>query len=127
MDKVSFNAYEREVEPAYRDLIDKAESTVDIRNFFERTALDFLQETVGDKIDIKSESITFAPDSEQGYRLSTILIEDTEFQNIIEHSDLSNILARFTDRAVKKYAQLDRRQQGKPEAKIKPTPGFQNE
>ncbi|WP_291326255.1 hypothetical protein [Desulfovibrio sp. UCD-KL4C] len=127
MDKVSFNAYERNVEPAYRDMIDKAESTVDIRNFFERTALNFLQETVGDRLDIKPESISFAPDSEQGYRISPILIENSEFQEIVEHSDLANILDRFTDRAVKKYAHLDRRHQGKPEARINPTPGFQND
>ncbi|SMF03659.1 hypothetical protein [Desulfovibrio gilichinskyi] len=127
MDKVSFNAYEREVEPAYRDMIDKAESTVDIRHFFERTALAFLQETIGDRLDIKSESITFAPDSEQGYRLSPVLIESSEFQEIVDNSDIENILERFTDRAVKKYAHLDRRHQGKPEARINPTPGFQNE
>ncbi|SDK92624.1 hypothetical protein SAMN05660337_1730 [Maridesulfovibrio ferrireducens] len=126
MDKVSFNAYERELEPAYRDMIDKAESTVDIHNFFERTALDFLQETVGDRIDINPESITFAPDSKQGYKLSPVLIESSEFQEIVEQSDLANILERLTERAVKRYIHLDRKLQGKTEAKINQPPGFRS-
>ncbi|MBI9111947.1 hypothetical protein [Maridesulfovibrio ferrireducens] len=126
MDKVSFNAYERELEPGYRAMIDKAESTEDIRKFYERTALDFLQKAVGDQFDIGTDSLMFAPDSKPGYLLSPPLMENADFQAIVDQSDLTNILNRFTERAVNKYAHMDRKHPDKTEAKINPTPGQRN-
>lgn len=121
--QLSFRKQEREVQPGYRALIDKAESVEDVRKFFERTARDFLWRAVGDQIEVDREDILFSPGSQPAFRLSSRLEDDPHFNELLDTSDLNTILAEFSDRAQGRWKHLERKQPDKTESKIYPVPG----
>lgn len=121
--QMSFKMHQREVEPHYRIQIEAAESTEDVRKFFERTAVDFLRRAIGDQIEIQPDDVVFEPDSAPGYMLSERMTKNQEFANIHDQSDLSPILALLSGRALRRYQYLTRKHPDKTEMKIFQVPG----
>ena len=121
--QLSFKMHQKEVEPRYRIQIDGAESTEDVRKFFERTVLDFLEKAIGDTVDVQSGDVTFDPDSEPGYSLSPRMQENEEFRRVVEESDLPAILRLLSGRALNRYKHLATKHPDKTEAKMFPVPG----
>ncbi|NCD24900.1 MAG: hypothetical protein EOL86_04800 [Deltaproteobacteria bacterium] len=121
--QLSFKMHQREVEPHYRIQIDAAESTEDVRKFFERTAVDFLRRAVGDQIEVQPDDVVFEPESTSGYILSPRMAENQDFVDIHDQSDLPHILALLSDRAVGRYRYLIRKHPDKTEMKIFQVPG----
>lgn len=119
----SFRKQEREIEPGYRALIDRAESVEDVRKFFERTARDFLEKVVGEKMRLRGDDVWFAPDSTPGYRLSERLKDHRELSELRQTSDLNQILKSFSERAVGRWRHLEHKHPDKTESKINPLPG----
>lgn len=120
--QMSFKVHQREVEPHYRNQIDAAESTEDVRKFFERTALDFLRKAIGDQMEMQPGDVLFNPELESGYVLSQRLLEDEGFRQLHEDSDLPFILRILSERAVNRYKHLVTKQPDKTEKKIFPVP-----
>jgi hypothetical protein len=120
---MSFKMHQKEVEPRYRIQIDGAESTEDVRKFFERTVLDFLEKAIGDTVDVQTGDVTFDPDHEPGYRLSPRMSENEEFRRVTEESDLPAILRLLSGRALNRYKHLATKHPDKTEAKMFPVPG----
>jgi hypothetical protein len=120
---MSFKMHQKEVEPRYRIQIDGAESTEDVRKFFERTVLDFLEKAIGDTVDVQTGDVTFDPDHETGYRLSPRMSENEEFRRVTEESDLPAILRLLSGRALNRYKHLATKHPDKTEAKMFPVPG----
>lgn len=116
--QMSFKAHQREVEARYRTQIDAAESTEDVRKFFERTAVDFLRRAVGERIDVQHNDVLFEPDDELGYVLSDRMLKNEAFSTLWEESDLSQILALLSERALNRYKYLARKHPDKTEMKI---------
>ncbi|KAF5045824.1 hypothetical protein DSECCO2_477260 [anaerobic digester metagenome] len=121
--QMSFKMHQREVESRYRIQIDAAESTEDVRKFFERTVYSFLEKAIGDQIEIQPGDVTFDPDSEPAYRLSARMLDNESFRRIDEGSDLSTILALLSGRALNRYKHLATKHPDKTEAKIFQVPG----
>lgn len=121
--QMSFKRHQKEVEPRYRIQIDGAESTEDVRKFFERTVLDFLKKAIGDRVEFEPGDIVFDPDSEPGYQLSSRMRDNEEFRQVNEASDLPAILALLSGRALNRYKHLATKQPDKTEAKIFQVPG----
>lgn len=121
--QMSFKVHQREVEPHYRVQIDAAESTEDVRKFFERTAVDFLRRAIGEQVTVEPEDVLFKPDAEPGYTLSERMRNDEEFAAIFDQSDLSPILALLSGRALRRYQYLVRKHPDKTEMKIFQVPG----
>lgn len=121
--QMSFKMHQREVESRYRIQIDAAESTEDVRKFFERTVFSFLEKAIGDQIEIKPGDVTFDPDSEPGYQISPRMLDNENFKRIDEGSDLSTILALLSGRALNRYKHLVTKHPDKTESKIFQVPG----
>lgn len=115
----SYRSQEREIEPRYRTMIDSAESTEDVRKFFERTAADFLDRAIGEEIGVDGRVVIFTPESDKPFTITPELANDEKFNRIIEQSDLTHILKSLSDRAVNRYMHLDRKQPAKTESKVR--------
>jgi len=121
--QMSYKMHQREVEPRYRIQIDGAESTEDVRKFFERTVFEFLRKAIGDQVDVQPGDVLFEPEKEPGYQLSQRMRNNTEFRRVDEESDLSPILGLLSVRALNRYRHLSTKHPDKTEAKIFQVPG----
>ncbi len=121
--QMSFKMHQRDVEPRYRVQIDAAESTEDVRKFFERTVLDFLEKAIGDQVEVQPGDVTFDPDNEPGYQFSARVLENEDFRRVEGESDLSAILALLSGRALNRYKHLATKHPDKTEAKMFQVPG----
>ncbi|MDY0204961.1 MAG: hypothetical protein RBR49_12675, partial [Desulfovibrio desulfuricans] len=90
--QLSFKAQQREVEPHYRSQIDAAESTEDVKKFYERTIFDFLTRAIGDQIEVQPGDVVLDPDGRQGYKLTKRLRDDEVFNRMHAQSDLPDIM-----------------------------------
>jgi len=121
--QMSFKMHQKEVEPRYRIQIDAAESTEDVRKFFERTVMDFLEKAIGDQIELQPGDVTFDPDNEPGYQLSPRMLDSEDFRRVDEGSALSAILRLLSGRALNRYKHLATKHPDKTEAKMFQVPG----
>lgn len=119
----SFKAQQREVEPHYRSQIDAAESTEDVKKFYERTMFDFLTRAIGAEVEVRPKDVVLDPDAKQGYRVDARLRDDEGFNRMHAQSDLPDIMQLLTERALNRHKYLVTRQPGKTEKKIFQVPG----
>jgi hypothetical protein len=121
--QLSFKAQQREVEPHYRSQIDAAESTEDVKKFYERTILDFLTRAIGDQVEVQTGDVVLDPNEKQGYKVTKRLRDDEGFNRMHAQSDLPDIMLLLTERALNRHKYLITKQPGKTEKKIFPVPG----
>ncbi len=105
----SYNKIENDLWPAYRDRLNKAESTEDVKKFFVYTAVELLQRILqDDDVRVQNEDIQLEPESKPQYGLSSRLLEEGRFEEIMTKSDLDDILDRLARAAAKRYHRLGR-------------------
>ncbi|MDY0280976.1 MAG: hypothetical protein RBR35_10500 [Salinivirgaceae bacterium] len=121
--QLSFKAQQREVEPHYRSQIDAAESTEDVKKFYERTIFDFLTRAIGDQIEVQPGDVVLDPKEKQGYKVTKRLRDDEGFNRMHAQSDLPDIMLLLTERAVNRHKYLVTKQPDKTEIKIFQVPG----
>lgn len=121
--QLSFKAQQREVEPHYRSQIDTAESTEDVKKFYERTIFDFLTRAIGEHIEVRPGDVVLDPGGRQGYKVDKRLRDDEGFNRMHAQSDLPDIMLLLTERALNRHKYLVTRQPDKTEKKIFPVPG----
>lgn len=121
--QLSFKAQQREVEPHYRSQIDAAESTEDVKKFYERTIFDFLTRAIGEHIEVRPGDVVLDPGGRQGYKIDKRLRDDEGFNRMHAQSDLPDIMLLLTERALNRHKYLVTRQPDKTEKKIFPVPG----
>jgi len=121
--QLSFKAQQREVEPHFRSQIDAAESTEDVKKFYERTIFDFLTRAIGDQVEIEPGDVVLDPGEKQGYQVSRRLRDDDDFNRMHEESDLPAIMLLLTERALNRHKHLVTKQPDKTEIKIFQVPG----
>ncbi|MBP9943440.1 MAG: hypothetical protein KBF11_02700 [Desulfomicrobium sp.] len=121
--QLSFKAQQREVEPHYRSQIDAAESTEDVKKFYERTIFDFLTRAIGEHIEVRPGDVVLDPGGRQGYKVDKRLRDDEGFNRMHAQSDLPDIMLLLTERALNRHKYLVTRQPDKTEKKIFPVPG----
>ena len=121
--QMSFKMHQKEVEPRYRTQIDAAESTEDVRKFFERTILDFLRRALGDQVELHAGDVTFDPYKDPGYALSQRIRDNENFRQAEGGSDLAQIMRLLSGRAQNRYKYLSSRHPDKTEVKIFQVPG----
>lgn len=121
--QLSFKAQQREVEPHYRSQIDAAESTEDVKKFYERTIFDFLTRAIGDQVEVQPGDVVLDPKEKQGYKVTKRLRDDEGFNRMHAQSDLPDIMLLLTERAVNRHKYLVTKQPDKTEIKIFQVPG----
>ena len=104
--QLSFTKIEKELLPVYRQKMGTAESTEDVKKFFVYIVQDLLNKAYEDKIKFDYDHIKLDPASPPHYRIHDQLKSDENFGSLWDNSDLSHIVARFTDTAMNHYNHL---------------------
>jgi len=117
--KLSFSKYENELRPEFRTMINKAESTEDVKKFFVYTISDLLDRIFQGRVEVEYEDMRFNPDAELGCDVGENLMNNEEFSRAWNESDLPHIIKRFADVAVKRHKHLVKNPD-KSESKIYP-------
>jgi hypothetical protein len=116
--RVSYTKYENRLLPSFREKLNMAESTEDVRKFFVYTMRDLLDAVFEQKLDLDKEDIVFDPESEPPYSLGQGLTAHREFTPVWEGSDLPRVVSRLADSAVRRYRHLEKNP-GKTTSKIR--------
>ncbi|MCF8030823.1 MAG: hypothetical protein K9J48_02905 [Desulfohalobiaceae bacterium] len=107
--RISYTKIENELWPEYRDRLNKAESTEDVKKFFAYTAMELLAQILESReIKPRFEDVQLDPEGERNYILSARLSDRQEVADLLAGSDLSDILQRLARAAVKRYQHLSR-------------------
>ena len=117
-DQVSFTKHEHEIVPGFREKINHAESTEDVKKFFFQTGRKLLQRVFQELPTLGPEDITLRPGRKPGYHLSPRLQGLPGFRTLWQHSDLPHVLARLAESARRRYRHLEK-SPAKTDAKIR--------
>ncbi|RJX36358.1 MAG: hypothetical protein C4525_01380 [Desulfarculus sp.] len=104
----SVTKYERQILPAFRNKINAAESTEDVRKEFHHSAKDLILAAAGGDLTIYTEDIVFDPAAPPYYRLSPELHRQGRFQALWKSSDLPRVLQDLAELARHRYKHLDK-------------------
>ncbi len=101
--QISFTKYEKELLPDFRQKINLAETSRDVKAIYARTSLELLDKVFEGTISFEFEDITLQPENDDKYVLSDRLFSSPAFTDIWNNSDLPNVLSRFTDTAINRF------------------------
>ncbi len=116
--KLSFTKYEHQVLPGFRDRINLAESSEDVRKFFAYTVRELLESVFEGRLNFDQEDVKLLPESDRNYEISASLLGSREFQSLWEDSDLPHVINRLAEPAKRRFRYLEK-QTAKTEAKIR--------
>lgn len=117
---LSFSKYENESLPRFRDLMNQAESTEDVRKFFSQAMRELMTNISQGELDIGRAAMLLDPDQPGGWSMIDELAHNPNVRAYFTDSDLAVILGRFAATAVKRLRRLEKNPQ-KTEAKMYPT------
>jgi len=120
--QISFSKYEQELRPQYRESVNSAESTEDVKKFFAYSTHELIETALQGKVAVEYEDICLDPHRESGFVISSRLRNLQEFDSVWNRSDLPHIVKRMAEFAIKRYKYLERHR-GRTESKMYPIPG----
>jgi len=104
--QMSFSKQEHNVIPEFRQSINTAESTEEIKKFFTYTAMKLMDDVFNQDLNFEFEDITLAPDSTKKFIIHERFYKMDQFREIWDHSDLNRILKSFAETSIHKYKHL---------------------
>ncbi|MBU0681052.1 MAG: hypothetical protein KKD73_06505 [Proteobacteria bacterium] len=116
--QLSFTKFEKELLPDFRQKINMAESSEDVKTFYARTSLALFDKAFDNAFSLEFNDIMLQPGNTEKYVLSDRLRSSPSFTEIWNTSDLPNILGRFTDVALNRYTHLEKHPE-KTDSKIR--------
>ncbi|HKL83039.1 MAG TPA: hypothetical protein VJ879_11035 [Desulfobacter sp.] len=105
--QISFSKHENEVLHGFRNKMNNAESTEDVKKFFNYTVIKLLNDIFENSVKIDSEDIRLETDGKKSYLIEDSLLKQERFQNIWNNSDIKRILGTFADISLKRYKHLE--------------------
>ena len=119
--RLSFTKEEHGIRSEFREMMDQAESTEDVKKFFFQTAQGLLNRITDEELNISFEDVGLDLKRREGYVLSPALMNQAGLEEIKDGSDLGHILERMATQAWNRYRRLDKNP-AKTEKKIYPRP-----
>jgi hypothetical protein len=116
--KLSFTKYEHQILPEFRQKINMAESTEDVKKFFVYTAKELFENVFEGKVDFDYEDVRLSPDCHPYCSFSERLSSQEGFASLWKNSDLSHVVGRLAKSATRRYRHLERHPE-KTKAKIR--------
>jgi len=116
--QLSFTKFENEILPEFRQKLNTAESTEDVKKFFFQTVRLLFEKILEKKGTVRFEDIELLVETAPHYRFNPRLSSDDAFQNLWEDSDLSSVMARLAKAAIKHHIHLARNPE-KTDSKIR--------
>jgi hypothetical protein len=117
-EQLSYTKFENELRPHFRQSLNKAESTEDVKKFFTYTVQELLKKVLEGQVEVYFEEVSLKPDQNPPYVLSQRLLETESLKSIWDNSDLPHVLERMAESAVNRYKHLEKHPE-KTEAKIR--------
>lgn len=102
----SHSRVENELTPKFRNDLNHAESTEDVKKFFNYTLQDLLARVLGASTRIEYEDIALG-DRKKLYRVSKRLSAEPTYTRALDDSDLGAIMGRFAESAQKRMRHLE--------------------
>lgn len=115
--KQSFAKIEQQIRPGYRNNLNIADSTEDVKKFFVYVVRDFFDKVFHGRIAIDFEDIRLDRDSPGGILYSDALMNNIEFRETLESSDFTRIVEDLAENGLNRIKHLEEKQPGKTEAK----------
>ena len=106
--QLSYTKYENKILPEFRQKLNKAESTEDVKKFFVQTVRILLGKILEKKVILSDEDISLMVSDEPHFKIGRQFRSSEEFKSIWRDSDLPNVLNRLAKSAIKRYKRLDR-------------------
>lgn len=119
--QTSFSKYEQELRPEYRQMMNSAESTEDVKKFFVRSVLQLFEMILGDQIHFNYEDVRLDPNRKDGFVISKRLQGIPVFVSAWKRSDLRHIVKRMAQFAANRHKHFEKHRD-KTEAKMYPIP-----
>ena len=116
--QISFSKYGNKVLPAFRNRINQAESTEDLKKFFVYTIKELFDDIFTGELKFDYEDIALNTSSSPNYTLSEQLLADEKFIPSWKDSDLPKIVGDLAATAMKRHKHLAKNP-AKSEAKIR--------
>ncbi|MBW1720946.1 MAG: hypothetical protein JRH13_09480 [Deltaproteobacteria bacterium] len=107
--QISFTKHENRVLPGFREMMNKAESTEDLKKFFVYSAKDLLEGVFEGRLDFNYEDFELTLDKEPYYRLSDRLLAQDTFNSVWNDSDLPRVMSRLAESAVRHMRRMEKR------------------
>jgi len=120
---VSFSRVEQEILPKYRDNINHAKSTEDVKKFFVYAAQELVGKALEGRVSLEYEDFRLDFELQKPFHVSERLLENQNFLEVWETSDLPHIVARLAETAHNHYLRLDTKHPDRTESKMFPSPG----
>ena len=122
-ERLSFTKYENEILPTFRDRMNKAESTEDVRKFYFYTVKELLEKILelgeDEELDISyPEDVDLDLNSDTNFKLGEKILQNQKIKEYLENSDLPDILQRLAESAIKRYVHLEKHRE-RTESKIR--------
>jgi hypothetical protein len=108
MKKVSFQKFEHAVLPRFRQKINEAESSEDIKKAFVQSTMQLLEMALREHSPLRYEDVEFRPHGSPYYVLGRRLLEDPQIVSMWESSDLPNVIKRLAEQAMKHYKHVEK-------------------
>lgn len=105
--QISFSKHENEVLHGFRNKMNTAESTEDVKKFFNYTVIKLLNDIFENSVKIDYEDIHLKTDGKKSYLIEDSLLKQERFQNIWNNSDIKRILGTLADISLKRYKHLE--------------------
>lgn len=116
--QVSFTKHENRVLPNFRQMINKAESTEDVKKFFVYTAKELLESIFEGKMEFEYGDFMLTRNRAPYFRLSERVLALEDFKFVWNDSDLPRVLCRFAESAMRRCKHLEKHPE-KTDAKIR--------
>ncbi len=116
--QLSFTKYEHEVLPDYRQKLNMAESTEDVKKFFVYTVMELLDKIFEGEMQFKYDDVALMQSSSPPYSINQRLLSTETFLSVWNHSDLPNLIERLAESAANRYKHLEKHPE-KTDAKIR--------
>ena len=116
--QLSYTKYENEILPEYRQKLNKAESSEDVRKFFFQTVRGLCERIFEKDLGIRYEDIVLNEDDDPPYGISERLLALNDFKTVWNDSDLPHMMARLTKTAINRQKRLERHPE-KTDSKIR--------
>lgn len=104
----SFTKYEHKILPNFRQKINNAESTEDVKKFFVQTAKALFEDIFGGEMDFGYEDFKIRLDSKPSCVLSDRVLSSKEIKSVWDQSDLSRVIYRLAETAIGRYKHLEK-------------------
>ncbi len=116
--QISVVKYENNILPGFRNKINLAESSEDVKNFFIQAIRELLVNLFQDNGYQDFDAIKLSPEKEPFFELNNAMVTSGEFSQMWKNSDLRHVIRRMAETAAHRHGHL-KKKPAKTERKIR--------